>query len=58
MNRPTKPAEWNPPANPEVGARYAQSGVELEWNGRNWLPVVNARNYPKLFNPDGTRKAA
>lgn len=51
-----KTSNWNPPADLKIGDRYAQNGVELEWNGRNWVPVVNARNYPKLFNKDGTRK--
>ncbi len=51
-----KPSAFNAPPDPKIGDRHVQNRVELEWNGRNWLPVLNPENYPKLFNRDGSRK--
>jgi DNA polymerase III epsilon subunit-like protein len=45
---PTAPA-------PKRGDRKNENGVELEHNGRQWLPVVNKENYPKRFDAQGAR---
>ena len=34
----------------KLGDRTAQNGVELEHNGLQWLPVLNAANYPRIFS--------
>lgn len=56
MKAPPIPEEAPLPRFAALGETTKRNGVELTFNGLQWVPVFNPRNYPHRFFPDGTER--